>query len=128
MSKTAPIVKRASTWASCSAERPLANPPAIISKPSRLSGRRNHATRPARMYGTVIQSSRATDTRSTSSFVTATAIERSGATQPTPAIAPSTNRFGVRISRRGAIAAVEAILAPFYCLPSLESHDIAAGR
>jgi hypothetical protein len=96
MSNRAPIVKRASTWVSCKADGPLAKPPAIISGPRRLSGRRNHATSPARMYGTVIQSSNATDTRSTSSLVSATAIERRGAMQPTAATAASRNRCGGR--------------------------------
>ena len=47
------------------------NPPAIMSTPRRLSGRRHQATSPAATYGTLIHSSSRTWMPLTSSFVIA---------------------------------------------------------
>jgi hypothetical protein len=56
MSSAAPIVLSSPGSSNCSPESAVTSPPVIINRPSRLAGRRHHATSPAAMYGALIHS------------------------------------------------------------------------
>ena len=69
-------------------------PPAIMSTPSRLSGRLRHAISPAAMYGTLIHSSSAIWMPLTSSLASASARAAPAVANPAAAIAHTTGRLG----------------------------------